>query len=373
MSLSLDELTRAFLTEQGIPEGSAPTVFKAPAVDADPEAPLVHLDLKDWVNLAKARKSHPEGARFAESYHFLREATERGKVQVVLSGALYMELSMAIPGERHRTDLADVMSEITRFRSLNSRARLLEAQADSVLRQMLGRPAASSHTPVVGHGCYFAFEGRELRTRLSGLSDEVLADYYALRDMPTLLYRAAEMMEWMLLRGVTPEQGAEISGYSTVEVSNMERDRIAREQDFSRLLQESPGLRRKLESVILGRELFAELGNELPRLLTRMGASVDDFVQLSAERIAKFAGGIPVLLVQTALRRQHHANSSREFKSNDLRDIDQMSVAVPCCDIVVTEKHSIDALKRMKLDERLETRFLKSVDQLPAAIQDLRR
>jgi len=52
----------------------------------------------------------------------------------------------------------------------------------------------------------------------------------------------------------------------------------------------------------------------------------------------------------TELKRAAHRNRQTKWKSNDLIDIDAMSLAVPYCDVVVTEWHrriSFDRLTSM--------------------------
>ena len=364
----VDQLTRDFLRAQGVPEGSAPTLWMPPPAEPITGAPVVHLDTKDWINLAKARQGRPDGERYRPSYEWLLEHTASGRVVVVLSSALYVELSTAIGGERQRVDLADVMSEITRFRTLNSRHKFLERDFERQLHHKVGRPGFPVQVPSVGLGCYFAFSGVEARPRLGGLEEEALARYYAMPGMNTLLTRAGEIVEWFLLRGVTPEQGAEIPGYSTTEFMDIERQRVERENEFATLLKSEPKNKRDLDKIVLARELYADLAPELPRLLARAGMTAESFFSRGPGWLIDFVEGLPAILVQTALRHQHHANATRKWKSNDLRDVDQLSTAVPYCDVVVTEKHSIDALKRRKLDEKCGTTLLASVDQLPGSL-----
>ena len=50
---------------------------------------------------------------------------------------------------------------------------------------------------------------------------------------------------------------------------------------------------------------------------------------------------MPSLAVDRALRRQTLKNGSRPWSVNDQRDLDHLSISVPYCDIVVTEKHAV--------------------------------
>jgi hypothetical protein len=50
-----------------------------------------------------------------------------------------------------------------------------------------------------------------------------------------------------------------------------------------------------------------------------------------------------------------------------------MALAVPYCDVVVTEKACHHVLTTSHLDERMQTRILRSLDDLPAVLSERRQ
>ena len=47
---------------------------------------------------------------------------------------------------------------------------------------------------------------------------------------------------------------------------------------------------------------------------------------------------------------QYSKNASRDWSVNDMRDIDHMGIAVPYCDLVLTERHNTAVLRQVTDD-----------------------
>jgi len=67
--------------------------------------------------------------------------------------------------------------------------------------------------------------------------------------------------------------------------------------------------------------------------------------------------------LKTALHRD--AARAAGWLPNDVTDIDQLAMAMPYCDVVVTENAAADAMKKAHLDERCATTLLRSLNDLP--------
>jgi hypothetical protein len=61
-----------------------------------------------------------------------------------------------------------------------------------------------------------------------------------------------------------------------------------------------------------------------------------------------------------------HRNAQTSWTSNDIFDLDALSIAVPCCDAVVTERHARHMLSAAGLPRRLGTEALATLDELVA-------
>jgi hypothetical protein len=125
----------------------------------------VYLDLKDWVALAKARLGRPEFPHDGAAYEALRTATASGQVIVPLSATTYQELSRIV-SLRQRTELANVIAEISGFVTITGRSAAMRHQVLAALAARYGGPEPAMVRPY-GIGIQFA-TGDQRRLVLRG-------------------------------------------------------------------------------------------------------------------------------------------------------------------------------------------------------------
>jgi len=343
----------------------------APEIEAD--EPSVYLDTNHWISLAKARLGRPDGEPFVPCYEFLLAWTGKGALRVVLSSSSYTEVTRAVPTVRQRTELADVMSEISRFWTIRRFSQLLEAQFDQALHDRLGRPAFPIKVEPFGRGVLFAFKGEPLKLHVTGTLPPGVTSTASLfggqAALDDFMFHAHEATEYMCLRGPRPEDIPNMPGYDLAPVEAADREQVSREVEFAKMLAEDPMLRTRLDDIVAARELYWELGPELPRLLYRAAMSVDSFFFKGKDWIRGFLESLPSIAVQKALKVRSFANASRPWSVNDLRDSEHLMLAVPYCNVVVTDRHAASVLKQAHVDERLETTILSDLKQLPRAVE----
>ena len=138
--VSAQAVLEATAREFGIPDGALSLVMRHiretseyPLLAAGTEDRLkVYLDLKDWVALAKTRLGRPEFPHDGAAYEALRTATASGQVIVPLSATTYQELSRIV-SLRQRTDLANVIAEISGFVTITGRSAAMRHQVLAAL------------------------------------------------------------------------------------------------------------------------------------------------------------------------------------------------------------------------------------------------
>jgi hypothetical protein len=368
-----DRLWDNYLDYVGLPPSAVPTARMGPAPLTRDDAPTLYLDTKDWISLAKARIGRPDGRSFRPCYDFLLTHTGTGGLRVVLSSASYAEVSRAVPTVRQRTELADVMSEISRFQTIRVLSQLLDAQFDQALHERLGRPAFPIKAEPFGRGVGFAFKGEAVNLEITlppwpGIASA--PDFIGGRSVfEELRFRAGEALEYVCLRGPRPEDVPHMPGYDLTPLQDADKEQVNREVELATMLAADPKLRSRLDDVVAARELYWTFGPELPRLLTRAAMSLDSFFYNGKDWIRDFLGSIPSIAVGKALKVRSFANASRAWSVNDLRDTEHLMLAVPYCDVVVTDRHAATVLKQAQLDQRLGTTILTDVRQLPDVLE----
>ena len=82
----------------------------------------------------------------------------------------------------------------------------------------------------------------------------------------------------------------------------------------------------------------------------------------------RFVDSMPSADVCVSLITAAHRNPQTRWTGNDMFDIDALSVAVPYCDIVVTERHARHALEVAGAPDRAGTAVMATLEGLAAAI-----
>ncbi len=83
----------------------------------------------------------------------------------------------------------------------------------------------------------------------------------------------------------------------------------------------------------------------------------------------EFWESIPSLHVEMELHTQMHRQTSKPWTSHDDRDIGFLALAIPTCDVVVTEKFWVDLSIRRKLHDCYGTLLFSDLRDLPRILK----
>lgn len=336
---------------------------------------LVYLDLNHWIGLAKASVGHLQGKSLAGVLDACRLARSRGAAVFVLSAAIYAEM-LKIKDPAQRLDLAQVMAELTGFATLISRVAVMECELSAVLDQVAKLPSPLSKVPLVGRGQRHAFglssgiaivdeSGRdatgELRVEMGEAAFERKMEEIFVLSERAMLRGPADLDEEQALRTV---------GYSPEGPRQVMEDRAAQERELHRHLDADPHWRRgRLRDVVSGRELNIEFQNILPRALQERGLVLNEIIT-DPESGRAFVSAMPSTEVAIEIKTAWHRNGERRWTANDIYDIDAMAVAIPYCDVVVTEKACHHIVTVAGLPERMGTTVLNNLSELPRLLTE---
>ena len=286
--------------------------------------------------LAKARLGRPEFPHDRAAYEALRTAVNSGQVTVLLSATTYAEVDR-ISSVRQRTDLANVMAEISGFVTITGRSIATKHQVLTALAARFGGPEPAPISPL-GIGIAFAV-GDQRRLVLRGRDG-------APPGLPAAQIREIEnagraITEYMAVRGPEPEDVADLRayGYRPEAVAQIEEDRLKREKQLAEMLRDGTTDRQRLGDIVYARYLFWELRDQLRSGLAQYGIGLVDFFANGKEWLTAFLDDIPGAAITITLAEKGFRNSDKAWKGNDLRDADAMSAAIPYCDVVLTDKY----------------------------------
>jgi hypothetical protein len=121
--------------------------------------------------------------------------------------------------------------------------------------------------------------------------------------------------------------------------------------------------------VVSARELLIEFQNMAPVAFQERGIGLEDILTSPEAGIA-FMRSMPSTYVSLALKTAWHRNRDKPWSANDIYDIDAMALAVPYCDVVVTEKACHHALVSTGMDRRMNTVLLRDLASLVSTLTD---
>ena len=336
---------------------------------------IVYLDLCHWIYLAKAVSGHREGKSFVGVLEACRAAQSAGTAIFVLSETHYHEMGK-IKDPKQRRAIADVMEELTKFAALVSRVVVMELELSALLDRFAKEPSPLPAIPLIGRGVRHA-AGRESGFKIMGPSGEDeterVRNRVGAQEFDDFMAQQNLLFERSVLRGPSDKEVENLRalGWNPEAVMQIGEKRAAEEREQTlRLDGESLWRRSRLRDVISARELTIELPNILSRGLHERGLALSDVLTDDLEAARAFVRAMPSTEVSIELKTAWHRNRNKSWAGNDIYDIDAMSLAVPYCDIVVTEKACHHVLKAARLGERMHTALLRNLADLPTTLDN---
>lgn len=337
----------------------------------------IYLDLNHWIGLAKAKVGHPDGGRYVDLLHACRLAVASGKEVFPLSGQHYMEMS-GIRDPRQREDIASVMVEFSEFRSLLCRSLVMRLELESILDERVGRrpdPYARLQLIGTGFGHAFGVNGQlQIRDRSGAPTESIRQNWPGGPEAhDQLLAEMQYMGEWMMLRGAVDEDLDELgrNDFDPAAARRGQEQRARQEREQAERFDQDPRWRRgRIRDVVGARYLIVELMDMLNEGLAARGAILDDLFSEDRDAVRAVVDAMPSGDVHVSLQVAAHRNPQSSWTPNDYFDIDALSLAVPYCDIVVTERRRARDLDWSGCPERLNTTVLTSPEDLLEALRD---
>jgi hypothetical protein len=344
-------------------DDAAPLVWPRALLQPPRPPRLVYLDLNHWIPLAQAATGHAQGAGYREALDACRTAKATGAALFPLSATHYIEM-YNIKDPRQRRDIAAVMEELSGFATLVSRSVVMVAEVRAVLDAVVGREASTDTVDLLGFGWGPAFgkrgglrmrdaDGRDVTHQLSAALTAALA-------------KADLQLERAFLAGPPDEELPALleQGYDALAAIKVAQQRAQREEELRVKLDADPRWRRgRLRDVVAARELRHELFDIVEAALRRRGLAWGDVLG-DRESLRRFMGAMPSTDVAIALKIKRHRDATLGWIANDINDIDALSLAVPYCDLVVTEKFAHHLLTTSRVAERMNTVVMRSMSEL---------
>jgi hypothetical protein len=348
-----------------------------------PAMPLVYLDLNHYIYLAQASEAGNPATMsaklkpYAELADAARKAKASGRAMFPLSNVHLMELSK-VTDPRQRADVAAAMEELSDFNYLLDRVTLAQLEMDAGLDRIYGAEKSLDEylalvAPSFAHGF-----GRIVNLTVRDADGKDTSDQG--RDLMgseafTRMFATMNLeMERAMLRGPSDEEVPDLLGHGwdpDVFRRGQER-RLGFELETKQTLVDNPQwLRGRLRDVISGRDVMHEwLDLFVKHLREREEDGLPHDLPSDAE-MPGFWAAMPQVQVAISVKTRYHRNLERSWKTNDICDIDAMSIAYPYCDAVFTDHEARAALVDDRDLRRISTFMPKRPEELTAWLVDL--
>jgi hypothetical protein len=337
---------------------------------------LVYLDLNHWIALSKANAGHRDGERYRELLAACTDAVKRKAAVFPLSDSLYFEVSK-IPVYRQRRNLREVIERLSGFMVVTSRAVVAVHEIETLLDKRAG-PSRNpiNETNYLDWGVMRAL-GKEGSLRFydvetgDDVTDAARASHPGGPEaFDQFVWEAHIGLNRHVLDGPTQQEESDMRafGWDPRAAFDVAQNRARQEIEQVARFNADPRWRRgRIRDVIAAREVAIELWQHFAQGLQDRGAMVEDVFPDPADTVRAW-DSLPSFDVAVTIKAAYHRDPNHVWRPNDITDIDVLGSTLPYCDIVITDKAVATVASRTGLADRLGTKVLARLSDLPALL-----
>ena len=290
----------------------------------------VYLDQNMWIALSKAELGQSGGLRFRPALESARRLLRDGSAIFPLSFAHLLE-TFKIANLEQRARLAHLMVELSQGWFLTAPSFLILGQ----LRHQLGIKYGKKTT----HWFDEKLFTKDIFEALGRGAQKLM-----LQTMPG----AADMFQSLLKLENFLASGPRLEPSMLNHQIEIAKRREVNRVDMSAV---SVDIRRRIYYA----QLMCESTEELFEALRSLEIERDVFFKTNLTQAEEFVRGIPVFDVESTLALSRNSHREKAIAVNDEIDIGFLSLAIPACDVVLTEKFWSNVAVSKKLDRKYST------------------
>lgn len=331
-------------------------------MEPSPTRPVVvYLDMNVWVLMT--RGCAQADTRWAAARSGLEAAVSNGQMVVPLAPAHYLELWHRRE-QRSREQVGAVMRDVTGYATMPSTYSVRRREVRALASQLAGRSSPlPSTSDLIGHGAAHAFDSPHGRFRFieSLASPDGKVNEGPATEPPenwNTLNRTGPEWEWLQLVGtqlILESEGVERTPEHRYGTQHMEGELRLREY-----LVREPKARGQLWDHLVADELDS-LRDEINEISEELDVDPHGFFlsgilgATPPESVHAFIARLPSAFAWATLSHWKHRDLTHPWEQHDWTDISALSVAVPYCDVVITERRWAHMIKATRLAERHDT------------------
>lgn len=341
-------------------------------------ARILYLDMNVWVTMTRGCRTGTKG--WLNIRDELIRATQEDQLIVPLSPAHYLELWHRRDSESRR-HVAEVMRDVSGYSALASPDVLQPMEARGLVAAWSANTAVRMPTAadIIGRGAAHAFGrpfGRFRFVETIASPDGKIPEGPAV-EPPTdwMHFRNAPGWEWFQLFGIEVEIPEELNFDRTPE-HRIGSAKCAHELNIRDWLKSHTKNRTRLQQLVICEEFeaireYIEDGCIQSRTLPPPALRAGNWGPQSAQALRDLVRSIPSADTRATLRYLKHRDTNLAWEQHDWTDIWSLSVAIPYCDAVVTEKRWAHLAAAGGLSNRYKTAIGHGLQAIKTVVENL--
>ena len=371
----------------GRKRSTIPHIFPTQLIIPDPC--IIYLDLNHWINLSKCISGHDDGKNYQTTYDACLDAVNSGRAIFPISIFTYLEI---LRNQHHdqRRYIRMVIEEISRYKTILPRDIIARLEFEQVL---IEHELIDTHTvpaiDYINYGVASAF-GQSLVPRIvdqngSDVTSKTIRTHdLGAKGFTTALAHGLLQLERKVIDGPSNEvDDLELRQYGWQPEKALDTfDQKAKyENELKQTLDESTNdpndgknwRAGRLRDVVSAREFFVEMNDIFSEVLVRHALAKESVFDLSdtnssVRKNRNITDSMPSFDAAITLKSSYHSDANFTWTRNDIFDIYAMSVSLPYCDIVATDKAVKSQIQKNKLDRLFRTKVIAKIQELPALL-----
>ncbi len=313
----------------------------------------IYLDQNKWIDLARAYHRLPNGAKYQDVLEKIEESVEQKQAFFPLSYAHLIETRKSRDVVR-RQRLATVMAKISLGAAISTQQRMTQWELSKALAIVFGEipPEIPS---AFGYGVPFAF-GQVEKLYKKYSHEKVAMSESQIKTINDFL-SSTDVIEKFL----TGDNREEENLLAIERYEKSSQDFILRAEKFR---SDVKAYDKRLHKRAYTAMLTLAIQAELTQILKMYGKTLDDFLGLGQESLMAFFENVSTLNVEIELAIERNENWDKKVHENDKMDSAFLSVAIPYCDIVVTERFWKFSAQKRGLDKKYDTVIINDLNEL---------
>ena len=319
-----------------------------------PQTKLVYLDQKDWITLSRGYYGR-SSETIRRVTNLVLKASDKETAIFPLS-LVHLDETLRNLNPKRRIRLASFMVKVSKgYAILPSTSLIMEAEVRQATLKKLGLPTTDLRKYVIGRGISHMLGTRAELKRKEGTVGPDLTEENKRKILGYI--ESPDALLFLLTSQSLAEESQQITQMHASVVKKMEEIR----RRSTKIIDKDLRYRASLAEFLID-----PIGKWLAKLHVELNLPKDAIVRKdwTKKDYMEFFETMPTAYCLFTLAYRRDQYLQRPIDKNDINDIAALSIAIPYCDIVVTESMWASISKQSKLDKKYNTLILSSVKQL---------